>query len=254
MKVWVGGAVDSAVALALERGGHAVRGPCAGPAAIAGCDAAVYGADAELAGPGVGALLGQLAKGGVSRLVYLTGLGHDMDAPEGSLGRAGLAQAEVQAAALDWTVLRVAPLFGTTRGGVADLAGLVLRWPLVPLPVGGGPRYQPLAADDLGAVLARVLDSRLTVGGAYDVAGPEAFRLAGLIERLAWVRRRRVAVCCWPPALVRALAGPLARAGWPGAAWLAGATDLLPRDNQAEALLGRRPASFTRAATRTPSP
>jgi uncharacterized protein YbjT (DUF2867 family) len=248
MTVWLGGRVAREIVVALQQAGHNVSAADADEDGLAGCDVAVYGAAGRPpAAAAVGALLQRLTAAGVPRLVYLAELGYDMDAPEGALSGAAFAQAEVQVAPIDWTILRVAPLFGSGADGVSELARLAFRLPVVPLPADGGARVQPLAATDLGEVVTRVVAAPLTVGGVFDVAGPEAFRVIELLERVAWVANRRVAACRWPAPLLRLAAALVARAGWPGAAWLAGMGDRLPRDNQAEALLARPPLAFTRA-------
>ncbi len=186
---------------------------------------------------------------GVRRLVYVTELGYDMDVPAGELSPAALAQAEVQAASLDWTVLRMAPHFGPADDLVRALAR-VARWlPVVPLPAAGGWHVQPLAVRDAADAVVAVLGDPLTVGGVYELAGPEVLGLAELLDRILAALDARRGVMMLPEDLVRRL--------WLAVTWPSRGTvglghmmelDRVAADNRAAALLGRPLAAADPAA------
>lgn len=194
-------------------------------------------------GAATAALLAAAEAVGLRRLVYVTELGHDMDASAGDLSPAALAQAEVQAAAVDWTILRMAPLYGAGDDFLRGLARIARVVPVVPLPAEGGWRVQPLAARDAADAVLAVLADPLTVGGVYELAGPEALGLPDLMRRILAAMGARRGVALMPEARVKQAwrALTLLSRGPAGLRHVM-ALDRVAVDNRAAALLARSPS------------
>jgi uncharacterized protein YbjT (DUF2867 family) len=185
--------------------GEPVRGDVADPASLAGalrgCAAAYYlvhqlgeknfvRADAEAAAAfGVAA-----AEAGVSRIIYLGGLGDTDDdlsehlrsrrEVENLLGEGGVAV----------TVLRAGIIVG--HGGISweMTRQLVEHLPAMITPRWVHTKTQPVAAADVIRYLVGVLETPETVGRVFDIGGPEVLEYVQLLRRVAAIEGRPLLV------------------------------------------------------------
>jgi uncharacterized protein YbjT (DUF2867 family) len=122
---------------------------------------------------------------GVRRLVHISALGADGQAP--SLYQRSKAQGEavLQAAAeagqLDLTVLRPSVIFGAGDRFLNTFAALQAVLPFVPL-AGAQTRFQPVWVADVAQAIAHCADRFQTVGQTIDAVGPEVWRLIDLVR------------------------------------------------------------------------
>lgn len=167
------------------------------PDALRGCDAAYYLVH-SLDTPDFEALDAQAARAfaesaadaGLSRIIYLGGLGHDDDdlsthlrsrrEVEGILGGAGVAV----------TTLRAGIIVG--HGGTSwELTRqLVEHLPAMITPRWVRTRTQPIAVDDVVRYLVGVLEVEQTVGETFEIGGPEVMEYATMLRRLAAIEGR----------------------------------------------------------------
>jgi NADH dehydrogenase len=178
------GAVN-AVALYVERGGAGYR---AVHVEAAGRLAALAGA------------------AGVARLVQISGIGADPEAADSYVAARGAGERAVRDAFPAATVLRPSALFAEDGGLATSLIGLVRRLPVFPLFGDGATRLQPLHADDAAEAVARVLEPERAPEPLYELGGPEAWRYADLVRRLAALSGARVRLLPVPFAVWSALA------------------------------------------------
>lgn len=121
----------------------------------------------------------------VPRLIYMSQNGSDSASPFRFLRSKGVAQDLVTDSGLDWTVLRPSVIFGQEDEFVNVLARLVRLTPFVlPLPGHGESRFQPIAVDDVAAVIVRALADDATRQHLYPLGGPAELTLRQIAERI----------------------------------------------------------------------
>jgi uncharacterized protein YbjT (DUF2867 family) len=142
---------------------------------------------------------GQAAAGaGVSRIVYLGGLGNSADdlsahlrsrrEVEGLLGKAGVAV----------TVLRAGIIVG--HGGISweITRQLVEHLPAMITPRWVHTKTQPIAAADVIRYLVGVLELPEAVGRVFDIGGPEVLEYVQMLRRVAAIEGRPILVLSVP--------------------------------------------------------
>ena len=162
----------------------------------------------------VPAFLPALVEAGVTRGVFVSSAGVYTRLPSRGADAKRTAEALLAASPLDWTLLRPSMIYG--RPGDRNLERL-LRWlarvPLLPLPGAGKVLQQPVHVDDLvDAILAALVRAEAS-RRAYDVGGPEALPLRGIVAAGAAVVGRRAVVLPLPVRPIHALVRAAARLG-----------------------------------------
>jgi len=122
---------------------------------------------------------------GVSRVVYLGGLGEDRDDLSAHLRSRREVEGILRDGEFELTVLRAAILVGPGSAGFELIAQIVSR-----LPVAVAPRWvrtpcQPIAVQDAVRYLSAVLDFPETAGETYEIGGPEVLSYQAMMERTA---------------------------------------------------------------------
>lgn len=113
----------------------------------------------------------------VGRLVQMSALGADPDAPTHALRAKGRAEEIVAEGAVPATVFRPSVVFG--EGGEFVSFTRKLTPPiLAPLPGGGKTKFQPIWLGDLVPMLADAVEDDVHAGATYDIGGPEVLTLA----------------------------------------------------------------------------
>lgn len=168
---------------------------------------------------GPAALIAACEAAGVARLIHVSAAGADEGAGTAYARSKRATERLIEASALEWAVLRPSLVIAReVYGGTALMRGLAGFPLVVPVP-GGGQRFRPVSADDVGALVARLLEPGAPSRVMLDVAGPEEVSLAELLAKLrGWLGFRRAPIvrvpawASWP--LIKA--GDLAAwIGWP---------------------------------------
>jgi NADH dehydrogenase len=121
---------------------------------------------------------------GVRRFVNLCQLGADSRLPYRFLASKGRAQEYVAASGLDWTAFRPSVIWGPEDEFANTFAKLAPLSPLVyPIIGDGQARFQPVWVEDVATAVVKALDDDATIGGDYELGGPEVLTIAE-IERL----------------------------------------------------------------------
>lgn len=168
--------------------------------ALADCHAAYYlvhslgdpdfgRRDAEAA-----AAFGAAADAGLTRIIYLGGLGDDADALSAHRGSRRKVEQLLARDGVPVTVLRARIIIG--RGSVSwELTRqLVQHLPLMITPRWVSTRSQPIAIDDAVRYLVGVLSLSETAGRVFDIGGPEVLRYVTMLHRVAAICGRRLVV------------------------------------------------------------
>lgn len=147
---------------------------------------------------------------GLRKIVQMSGLGADPNAPTEFLSTKGRAEEVVQDSDLAWTIVRPSVVFGD--GGEFISFTKLLTTPYVAgLPGGGSTRFQPIWVEDLVPMVADCIEDEHD-GETYEIGGPEVLSLAD-VTRLAYrAEGKSVRILPIPMALAKVgltLAGPL---------------------------------------------
>jgi nucleoside-diphosphate-sugar epimerase len=137
-------------------------------------------------------LISQLEKESrVRRAVFVSTTAILTSLPSASRALRLEAEAAVQSAALDWTILRPTMIYGTARDrNISRLLRFVKRWPVFPLC--GNALWQPIYVDDLADAVIAALDSPRTIARAYNLGGAQPLTFADLVRTAARAVRRRI--------------------------------------------------------------
>ena len=138
---------------------------------------------------GAGRIARIAAGQGVTNLVQISAIGADVNGASLYSQSKGQGEAAVLAAFPGAVILRPSVIFGTEDGFFNRFAGMTRMGPILPL-VGGKTKFQPVHVDDVAqAAVMGVLGT--APAGIYELGGPEADSLSGLIHTMLGVIRRR---------------------------------------------------------------
>lgn len=155
------------------------------------------------------------AQSGLSRIVYLGGLGEDSDALSPHLRSRREVEVLLGAEGVPVTVLRAGIVVG--HGGISweITRQLVEHLPAMITPRWVSTRTQPIAIADVSRYLVAVLDDPATRGRVFDIGGPEVMDYLEMMRRVARIEGR-----CTPIVPIPLLSPRLS--SW----WLALVTDV----------------------------
>ncbi|HPB24039.1 MAG TPA: NAD(P)H-binding protein [Novosphingobium sp.] len=163
---------------------------------LAGADAVVnlagtFAGDLDaVMGSGAGAVAGAARAAGAGALVHVSAIGADAGGETAYARAKAAGEAAVLAAFPAATVLRPSVLFGPDDTFINRFAGLIARFPAMPV-FAPQAELQPVFVDDVALAIANALGDPADHGGkTYEVAGPERLTMAQLNRMIAKAARR----------------------------------------------------------------
>jgi uncharacterized protein YbjT (DUF2867 family) len=178
-----------------------VRDPASLEQAMAGCQAAYYlvhslqDADFERKDAAGATAFGEAAaRAGLGRIVYLGGLGDDVDSLSAHLRSRREVENLLGAGGVPVTVIRAGIIIG--HGGISwELTRqLVEHLPVMITPRWVATRTQPIAVDDVVRYLAGVLEPPAASGQVYEIGGPDVLQYSTMLLRVAAIENRPLLV------------------------------------------------------------
>ncbi|HXH83674.1 MAG TPA: complex I NDUFA9 subunit family protein [Candidatus Tectomicrobia bacterium] len=149
---------------------------------------------------------------GARRYLHMSALGTRAGARSRYHQTKWAAEEAVRASALPWTIFRPSIIYGRGDGLVTMLAGMVERLPVVPVIGSGLQQLQPVRVEDVAEGFARAVTLDATAKHLYEVGGPDAVTMLGLLDAIGEaLGRRRVRKAHVPIGLMRAVASALHR-------------------------------------------
>jgi NADH dehydrogenase len=138
---------------------------------------------------------------GVRQLIHMSSLGASPTGPSAYQRTKAAGEAAVRQGAgiLPYTIFRPSVIFGADDDFLNMLASLVRVFPVIPL-AGAGARFQPVWVEDVARCFAGAVGNRRAFGQVYELAGPDVYTLAELVQLVArtlGVKRRIVPLPPW---------------------------------------------------------
>ena len=121
---------------------------------------------------------------GVKRLLHMSALNADKNAPSEYLRSKAAGEAVVRDSGLVTTIFRPSVIFGARDSFINTFASLLSKLPFMPLGCADA-RFQPVSVDDVAQAFAQALDTPATEGQTYDLCGPTVYTLKELVEYTA---------------------------------------------------------------------
>ena len=118
---------------------------------------------------------------GVRRIVHISALGADPDAPSDYLRSKAAGEAALRQSGLDVTILRPSVVFGDGDSFLSLFASLQRLVPVLPLACPRA-RFQPVWVDDVAATVATCLVQAASRGQIYSLGGPYTYSLRELVR------------------------------------------------------------------------
>ena len=118
---------------------------------------------------------------GQRRIVHISSLGADANAPAMYQRSKARGEAVLLAAELDVTVLRPSVIFGAEDKFLNTFASLQKMFPFIPL-AGSTAKFQPVWVEDVATALVNCLEDKSTIGKTFEACGPDVFTLKQLVQ------------------------------------------------------------------------
>ncbi|WP_224333948.1 complex I NDUFA9 subunit family protein [Haloprofundus halobius] len=136
----------------------------------------------------------------VPKLVQMSGIHADPDAPTAYLQSKGQAEGVVRESNLDWVMFRPTVIFGD-GGEFLSFTKTVATPYVTPLPGGGRTEFQPIWIGDIAPMLADAVESDEHDSHVYQIGGPETLTLAEIAKKVHGAAGRSVNVVPVPMSL-----------------------------------------------------
>lgn len=151
-------------------------------------------------------LVGAMKRAGITRLIHLSQLGADSSLPYRFLASKGKAEEAVLRSDLTWTIFRPSVVWGPEDEFANTFARLAPLTPLI-FPIIGDEKalFQPVWVEDVAAAAVNALDEPKTIGGRYELGGPEILSLEEIERRTLSAIGSRKLFVRFPMPISRAL-------------------------------------------------
>ncbi len=121
---------------------------------------------------------------GVKRYVQMSALGARPDARSAYHRTKWDAEEAVRKSGIDWTIFRPSIVFGRGDEFISVLAGLIRRYPVVPVLGDGNYRLQPIPVEQVAEGFVHALRAPVSIGQTYEVGGPEPTRFVEILDQI----------------------------------------------------------------------
>jgi NADH dehydrogenase len=189
-------------------------------------------------------LVAAAKKAGVTRLVYMSGVGAGQGKTEEWFVAKDRAEAAVVNSGIAYTIVRPSWVYGPRDRSLNQFARFARLLPFVPMPGPGTAKVAPVHVDDVATAVALAIATPAAANQVIEIGGPQLLSFKQIVRVLLQVMGRRRLVLPAPAPLVKLGAALLYRL--PGRPLSPRAVDFVnadgPADNRAlRELLGFRP-------------
>lgn len=145
-------------------------------------------------------LLGAAKEAGVRRVVHVSVVGADHDAPTPYVRAKAVVEDMVRSSGLEWSIVRPTLTFGPGDILINNMAWALRRLPVYGLPGRGDYRIQPVHVEDVARICIEMAEGES--GRTVDAAGPETIRFREMVEIVRSAVGSRSLVVPMPTSLV----------------------------------------------------
>ena len=121
------------------------------------------------------------AAAGQRRIVHVSSLGADTNAPSMYQRSKARGEAVLFSSGLDVSVLRPSVIFGAEDKFLNTFASLQKMFPFIPL-AGSTAKFQPVWVEDVASALVKCIEDISTIGKTFEACGPDVFTLKQLVQ------------------------------------------------------------------------
>lgn len=156
------------------------------------------------------------AKRGIDRLVHVSAIGADPAARSRYARTKAEGEIRARAALKSMTVLRPSVIFGRDDDLLNRFGSLATLSPALPMPGGGGTRFQPVYVGDVAQAVVQTLADAASAGRTYELGGPEVLTLRQILELVNQETRRGRSLVPLPWAATSAIGMMMQPMSWVG--------------------------------------
>jgi uncharacterized protein YbjT (DUF2867 family) len=151
-------------------------------------------------------MLALAKQAGIRRFVHMSALGTRPAARSRYHQSKWQAEEAVRQSDTDWTIFRPSIIFGRGDEFISVLAGMIRRFPAVPVLGDGRYRLQPVPVEHIAQGFSRAIHTPTAVRQTYEAAGPSAYSFIEILDSIGQaLGRRRVRKLHVPLGPVKAL-------------------------------------------------
>ena len=118
---------------------------------------------------------------GQRRIVHVSSLGADPNAPSMYQRSKARGEAVLTSSGLDISIIRPSVIFGAEDKFLNTFASLQKLFPFIPL-AGSTAKFQPVWVEDVASAIVKCIENTETIGQTYEACGPEVFTLKQLVQ------------------------------------------------------------------------
>ena len=118
---------------------------------------------------------------GQRRIVHVSSLGADLNAPSMYQRSKARGEAVLTSSGLDISIIRPSVIFGAEDKFLNTFASLQKLFPFIPL-AGSTAKFQPVWVEDVASAIVKCIENTETIGQTYEACGPEVFTLKQLVQ------------------------------------------------------------------------
>jgi uncharacterized protein YbjT (DUF2867 family) len=124
-------------------------------------------------------------KAGVERFIQISGIGADTASSSSYIRARGQGEQAVRAAFANASVVRPAVMFGPDDAFLNTLVQLLRRLPVYPMFGRGTTRLQPAAVEDIGEMIAKLMQRTAAEAITVECGGPRVYTYEELVRTIA---------------------------------------------------------------------
>jgi len=121
---------------------------------------------------------------GVRRLIFVTGINPDPTGRNKFMHSRYLAERMIVESGLDYTILRFSFIMDINAGVVQEIRALAKKFFIFPIIGNGIAKFQPIAADDAGKIIASAVGRTDLIGKEINIGGPEILTYGEMARKL----------------------------------------------------------------------
>jgi NADH dehydrogenase len=141
---------------------------------------------------------------GVTRYIYLSGVGASADAPQHWFRAKWRAETAVRESGIPYVIFRPSWIYGPEDNSLNRFLGMARFLPFVPL-IGAASkqRLQPVFIDDVARAVAEAIDNPGADGQTFEIGGPEVFTMSEIVRAALQAAGKRQPMLPAPKAVVK---------------------------------------------------